>query len=154
MSRLAVLIAAILLSACTQNPPAKEAAGAWGKSAANSAANSATDAAKNKAVATAKDAATNVADPSLLTFSTQSVKLDDQAQAQVKLLLAQAATAKSITITGYCNRKEIGNAKAAALARANNTKKELVTLGVSAKKIKVKYVTDEPRHAAKIDFPA
>lgn len=154
MYRLAVLSAAILLSACTQNPPAKEAVGPWGKSAANAAAANATDAAKSKATTAAKDAAANAVDPSLLVFSTQSVKLDDQAQAQVKLLLAQAVTAKNIVITGYCNRKEIGNAKAAALARANNAKKELVNLGVSASKIKVKFVTDEPRHAAKIDFPA
>ncbi|WP_432719498.1 OmpA family protein [Jeongeupia wiesaeckerbachi] len=145
MSRLAVVIAAVLLSACAQNP-SSNAEAAQGKPSAKATS---TDAAK----ATATPSAAARVDPSLITFATQSVKLDEAAQAQLRLLLDQASAAKRIVITGYCDRKDIGNAKAAAVARANKVKNALVKLGVSPKKIRVKYSTEEAQHAAKVDFP-
>ncbi|GHD66206.1 OmpA family protein [Jeongeupia chitinilytica] len=145
MSRLAVVIAAVLLSACAQNPPSN-ADGVQGKPAAKAAP---AEAAKT---GTAPGAAAVRVDPSLIKFDTQSVKLDEQAQAQLPLLQDQAAAAKRIVVTGYCDRKDIGNAKAAAIARANAVKNALVKQGVPAKKIRIKYSTEEAQHAARVEF--
>ncbi|WP_168163813.1 OmpA family protein [Jeongeupia sp. USM3] len=139
------MIAAVLLSACAQNPPSG-AEGAQSKPAVKAAS------AEVAKAGSTPGAAVTRADPSLVRFATQSVKLDEQAQAQLPLLLDQASAAKRIVITGYCDRKDIGNAKAAAIARANNVKNALVKLGVPAKKIRVKYSTDEAQHAAKVEF--
>ncbi|MBM3117814.1 OmpA family protein [Jeongeupia naejangsanensis] len=133
------------MSACAQNPAPNGDAPRQGQPAA----------ATNKASAEATKAGAAVApaaDPSLLRFDAKSVKLDDAAQAQLQQLLEPARGAKQIVITGYCDRKEIGNAKGAAIARANAVKSALVKQGVAAKKIRVKYTTDEPLHAAKVDF--
>lgn len=94
-----------------------------------------------------------VMNPVPITFDKLSVKLrdvDKQILAQIK---DRAQKARKLTITGYCDRKQVGNAKAAALARANSVKDELVRLGVKPKLINVKHVTSVAnKHAVEVDL--
>jgi outer membrane protein OmpA-like peptidoglycan-associated protein len=94
-----------------------------------------------------------VMNPVPIAFDKMSVKLrdiDKQILAQIK---DRAQKARKLTITGYCDRTQVGNAKAAALARAQSVKDELVRLGIKSKVVKVKFVTNVAnKHAVEVEL--
>lgn len=94
-----------------------------------------------------------VVNPVPIPFDKLSVKLretDKQILTQIK---DRAKKARKVTITGYCDRKQVGNAKAAALARAQSVKQELGRLGVNTKLVKIKYVTDvADKHVVEVEL--
>ncbi len=93
-----------------------------------------------------------VADPTLVPFDKMSAKLSPLTEQQVRALAPALVIAKQIIITGYCDRREVGNALAAARARAETVKKLLVDNGIAAKRIVLKIDTVQRLHAARVTF--
>lgn len=91
--------------------------------------------------------------PVPIAFDKFSVKLNEDNKRIVEQISGRAKKAHKLVIIGYCDRRQIGNAKAAALARATAVRDELVRLGVSAKNIRIKHVTDAAgKHSTDIEF--
>jgi outer membrane protein OmpA-like peptidoglycan-associated protein len=91
--------------------------------------------------------------PVPIMFDKMSVKLRDEDKSILAQISERAKKAQKLTITGFCDRRQVGNAKLAALTRATAVKNELITLGVNPKTVQVKYVTEAPdKHAAEIHF--
>ena len=91
--------------------------------------------------------------PVPIVFDKFSIKLDESDKYIVQEISERAKNANKLVITGYCDRRQIGNAKAAAIARATAVRNELVYQGVSAKNIRIKYVTEVAgKHAVDIEF--
>lgn len=91
--------------------------------------------------------------PVPIAFDKFSIKLDENDKRIVEQISERAKKAHKFVITGYCDHRQIGNAKAAAIARATAVRDELVRLGVSAKNVRIKHVTDVAgKHAANIEF--
>jgi len=91
--------------------------------------------------------------PVPITFDKMSVKLDEGDKTILQKISERAKNADKLVITGYCDRHQVGNAKAAAIARATAVRNELVELGVAAKNIRIKYVTETAdKHAVDIEF--
>ncbi|WP_334187805.1 OmpA family protein [Noviherbaspirillum sp.] len=91
--------------------------------------------------------------PVPITFEKMSVKLSDAEKAVIGQVAERAKKATKLLVTGYCDRKQVGNPKAAALARATAVKDELVKLGIKPKAVRIKYVTTvADKHAAEIAF--
>ena len=89
--------------------------------------------------------------PLPITFDKLSIKLSDLDKEVLALIRTRALSAKQLTITGFCDQRQVGNPKAAAIARATAVKEELVRLGVDPKVITIKHVTTVPsKHAAEI----
>lgn len=92
-----------------------------------------------------------VQNPVPIAFDKLSVKLSDGDKKILFQIKERAKKARALTITGYCDRKQVGNAKAAALARARAVKDELVRLGVKPQQVKLKFVTEVAnKHAVEI----
>lgn len=91
-------------------------------------------------------------DPNTFDFEPMSIKLTPAEEARVALLVEQAKSAKTIAIRGFCNRNEVGNAKDAAIARASAVREVLVKAGVPSSKFRIRFTTDEARHAAVVEF--
>ena len=82
-----------------------------------------------------------------------SVKLDDGGKHILEQISKRATKAGKLVIIGYCDRHQIGNANAAATARAIAVRDELVRLGVSAKHVRIRHVTNVPdKHVVDIEF--
>ena len=93
--------------------------------------------------------------PVPIPFDKMSVKLRDSDKQILVRIKDRAKKAKKLTITGYCDRKQVGNSKDAAIARAVAVKKELVRLGVKSAAIRIKHVTSvADKHAAEIELVA
>ncbi|WP_174875402.1 OmpA family protein [Vogesella oryzae] len=93
-----------------------------------------------------------VSDPTLVPFDKMSAKLTPITEQQVRSLAPALVIAKVITVTGYCDRREVGNAPAAARARAEVVKKLLIDSGIAAKRIVTKIDTQQRLHAARVTF--
>ncbi|WP_147695297.1 OmpA family protein [Vogesella mureinivorans] len=93
-----------------------------------------------------------VSDPTLIPFSKMDAKLTPLTEQQVRALVPGLVIAKQVIVVGYCNRKEVGNAIAAAKARAEAVKKVLIENGISAKRIITQYDTTKPLHAVRVRF--
>lgn len=92
-----------------------------------------------------------VQNPVPIAFDKLSVKLSDGDKKILSQIKERAKKSRALTITGYCDRKQVGNAKAAALARARAVKDELVRLGVKPQQVKLKFVTEVAnKHAVEI----
>ncbi|QBC42212.1 hypothetical protein C1H71_00655 [Iodobacter fluviatilis] len=143
----ALLVIAAGVTGCAENPSAESATPAttaW-KSAPVAATSTATKAAESAA-------AQVVADPGFLKFDKMSAKLTPEHEAQLLSLLPKLKDAKAITLRGFCYKKDIGNAKSAALARAVSVEKFLVKQGVSKKKLSRRYNTEDAEHAVRVEF--
>ncbi|WP_051534812.1 OmpA family protein [Deefgea rivuli] len=103
----------------------------------------------NTAVASA---AAVVVNPYLLTFDKMSAKLTPEMEAQLQSILPKLKEARVITLRGFCNAKEVGNAKSTALARANNVEKFLIQQGIPDKKMRQKFNTEDAAHAVELDI--
>lgn len=93
-----------------------------------------------------------VSDPTLVPFEKMSAKLTPVTEQQVRALAPALVIAKQIIVTGYCDRREVGNAPAAAKARAETVKKLLVENGIAAKRIVTKIDTQQRLHAVRVTF--
>ncbi|KPC50387.1 OmpA family protein [Amantichitinum ursilacus] len=145
-------VAVAFLAGCaTDTPPAAPAAPRehWLKDASAVAA-----AAKPGAqTASGPVAASAISgDPMRIEFDPMGATLDANGKAKIAALISTAQTAKYVNVRGFCDRTKIGNAKAAALARANVVKKEFVAAGIPAAKVRVRFTTDKPESAALISF--
>lgn len=85
-------------------------------------------------------------------FDTMSVVLGEKEKAKVVGLAGQARAAHSVVVRGSCDRKAVGNAKEAAIARALAVRSVLVQEGVAADRIRVRYSTEDGTHAAVLRF--
>lgn len=81
-------------------------------------------------------------------FAPMSVALSADQEARILALAGAAKAAGRITVRGFCDRTAVGNAKEAAIARAVAVRQILVKAGIPATKVRVRYVTEEARHAA------
>jgi outer membrane protein OmpA-like peptidoglycan-associated protein len=91
------------------------------------------------------------ADGTVAEFDKQSAELTPEALATIANTSDAAKQAQHVVVTGYCDRHDDEkNAKQIALARAGAVRTELIKHGVSAKTIRVKYVTNEARHAVTV----
>lgn len=90
--------------------------------------------------------------PQLFHFDKMSVSLSESEKANVAALAEQARSADSILIRGYCDRTEVGNAKDAAIARAQAVRKVLLKAGVPARSMRVRYNTERKMHAAEVEL--
>ncbi|MDT3669929.1 MAG: OmpA family protein [Aromatoleum sp.] len=90
--------------------------------------------------------------PQLFHFDKMSVSLSEGEKANVAALAEQARSADSILIRGYCDRTEVGNAKDAAIARAQAVRKVLLKAGVPARSMRVRYNTERKMHAAEVEL--
>lgn len=94
-----------------------------------------------------------VMNPVPIAFDKLSIKLRDADKQIIAQIKDRAQKARKLTITGYCDRKQVGNAKAAAMARAQSVKDELVRLGVKPKLINIKHVTSVAnKHAVEVEL--
>lgn len=91
-------------------------------------------------------------EPVLLVFGKMSAKLDVMSLLQIEKMSARIKQARRATLTGYCNRHEIGNADAVAKARAAAVKKELVKKGIPEDNIEINIEINEDRHATVIEL--
>ena len=139
MKRSACIIAAVLigftLNGCANKPVAKPTQ---------------THSVDNKSTAAVSTAAP--VDPYLLKFDKMSAKLTPELEAQLQRILPRLKEARVITLRGFCNAKEVGNAKSTALARANNVEKFLIQQGIPDKKMRQKFNTEDAAHAVEIDI--
>lgn len=93
--------------------------------------------------------------PVPIPFEKMSVKLRETDKQILVRIKDRAQKAKKLIITGYCDRKQVGNSKDAAIARAVAVKKELVRLGVKPDAVRIKHVTGvADKHAAEIELVA
>lgn len=90
--------------------------------------------------------------PQLFHFDKMSVSLSEGEKANVAALAEQARSAESVLIRGYCDRTEVGNAKDAAIARAQAVRKVLLKAGVPARSMRVRYNTERKMHAAEVEL--
>ncbi|WP_332670520.1 OmpA family protein [Aromatoleum sp.] len=90
--------------------------------------------------------------PQLFPFDKMSVSLSEGEKANVAAFAERARNADSILIRGYCDRTEVGNAKDAAIARAQAVRKVLLKAGVPARSMRVRYNTERKMHAAEVEL--
>src|SRR6476661_4347884 len=86
--------------------------------------------------------------PVPIVFEKLSVKLRDADKAVLAQIGDRAVKARRLVITGFCDSRQVGNPKAAAIARATAVKDELVRLGAKPSMIRIRYLTNVPdKHA-------
>ncbi|MCX7207594.1 MAG: OmpA family protein [Proteobacteria bacterium] len=93
-----------------------------------------------------------VGKPYLLKFEKMSAKLTPQQEEILTALALQLKDTKSIILRGYCNKRDIGNAKDSALARAINVQKFLTGQGIAEQRISLRYNTDDAEHAVELEI--
>lgn len=91
-------------------------------------------------------------DSNFIPFDKMSPKLDPVGQGQLLRLLPQLKASKAIAIRGHCYRGDVGNAKAAAQARAIEVKDFLVGTGVLESKISIRFDTERKTHGVQLIF--
>ncbi|HJU49483.1 MAG TPA: OmpA family protein, partial [Pseudogulbenkiania sp.] len=91
-------------------------------------------------------------DPTLIPFEKMNSKLTPVTEQQVRALAPALAIAKQIIVTGFCDHREVGNASAAAKARAMVVKSLLVESGISSIRITIRSDTKQKLHAVRISF--
>jgi len=93
--------------------------------------------------------------PVPIAFEKLSVKLRESDKQILVRIKDRAKKAHKLVITGYCDRQQVGNSKAAAIARAVAVKDELVRMGVKPGVVRIKHVTDVAnKHAAEVEMLA
>lgn len=93
-----------------------------------------------------------VGTPFMLDFEKMSAKLTPQQEDVLTGLLPRLKESKTIIVRGFCNKRDIGNAKDAALARAINVEKFLVKQGVPDQKITLRYNTEDAAHGVELEI--
>lgn len=90
--------------------------------------------------------------PYLLQFDKMAAKLTPQQEETLTSLMPQLKEAKSIIVRGFCNKRDIGNAKDSALARAVNVERFLAGLGIADQKMSLRYNTDDAEHGVELEI--
>ncbi len=94
-----------------------------------------------------------VPNPSVVQFEKMSTSLDDKGVFIVAQSIERAKLSSKITVTGFCDRKQIGNPEDAAVARALAVRDDYAALGIPPGKVLVKFNTKvSKKHAAEIRF--
>ena len=144
-----------LLSACAQNEP-RQGTGSGSPAQQPASAGASGSAKAEKPVEQPRVEAEpdyQNMNPVPIAFEKMGVKLDDAGKHVLGKIGDRAKKSKKLVVTGYCDRKQVGNAHAAALARANAVKSELIHLGVKPGSIQLKTVTNAAdKHLAEIQF--
>jgi|GEM_PF-6875 len=83
-------------------------------------------------------------------FAADSTALSASAKESITGLTEQAQQANRIVLTGYADKQQSTDAKATAIARASAVKATLVKAGVAAEKIRIRYNTEQARHAVSV----
>lgn len=148
-------LAFALLAGCADNGGNKNSAQATPATSTTTAQVGANNAAAAPAAAPSQQAQmatlAAAADGTVAEFDKQSADLTPEAIATITNTSEAAKQAQHVLVTGYCDRHDDEkNAKQLALARAHAVRSELIKHGVSAKIIRVKYVTTEARHAVTV----
>lgn len=143
-----------LLAACAQNEVKQADSGTPSQqnTQASASANAKADKPAEEPAAEAEPDYQSM-NPVPVAFDKLGVKLNDAGKQVIVKIGERAKKSKRLVITGYCDRKQVGNAHAAALARANAVKRELIHLGVKPRSILLKTVTNAAdKHLAEIQF--
>lgn len=90
--------------------------------------------------------------PRLFRFDRMSVSLSKDEKASVVAWAEHARNADAVLIRGFCDRAEVGNARDAAIARAQAVRKVLLKAGVPARSIRIRYNTERKMHAAEVEL--
>ncbi len=94
-----------------------------------------------------------VPNPSVIIFEKMSITVDEPGRFQIAQLIERARIAQRITITGYCDRRQIANPTDAAIARAVAVRDALIALGIPHRNMAVTINIGVPqKHAAEIRF--
>src|ERR1035437_7880912 len=124
-----VLAASVLLMAGCANNTSKPANDTSKGSATTSASATANGSSAAQSAQTPPPVVV-IPNPSMVTFEKMSAILDSNAKATIAQLSEKAESSKKLLITGFCDQKQIGNAKDSAIARAVAVRKELQAHGV------------------------
>lgn len=147
----AVLLA--ILTGCAQNPVAATADAATSKQVAKEESKAEKVVAASMAPGEEVVPDYAVINPVPIAFDKMSIKLRDADKQIIAQIKDRASKARKLTVTGYCDRKQVGNAKAAALARAQSVKDELVRLGVKPRLINIKHITSVAnKHGVEVEL--
>lgn len=94
-----------------------------------------------------------VPNPTVINFEKMSTTLDGSSKQGIAQLRERAKNSQKITVTGFCDRRQIANADEAAVARAISVRDELLAQGIAPAKVTVKFNTKAARtHSAEIRF--
>ncbi len=151
-------VSLLLLAACAQtetkqaqpqeNPPAAQTPARYDPPKSSVAPASAAAAAEPKSAA--RKAV--FAEHTVIEFDAKSREFGDAGREAIALLGESVQKARQIVVTGYCDKRDVSNAKEVALFRARSVKNELINLGATEKGVRVKYVTTLPKHEVTIDM--
>lgn len=93
--------------------------------------------------------------PVPIEFDPLGVNLNEEQVRIIDSVEARILAAARITIRGYCDRKQVENAKEVAIGRALAVRRELIRLGFEPAKIRIRYSTEIPgKHAAVFELHA
>lgn len=91
--------------------------------------------------------------PTIISFEKMSVVLDEKSKEIIAEIGEKAKESGKITVTGFCDRRQIRNSMDSAVARAVVTRDELIAQGVAPSNVVIKFSTTTPKkHAAEIKF--
>lgn len=94
-----------------------------------------------------------IPNPSTIAFEKMSTTLDGKGKMGIAQLADRAKISNKVTVTGFCDRHQVGNSADAAVARAITVRDELLAHGVVPANVRVKFATNiRNRHAAEISF--
>ncbi|WP_295854390.1 OmpA family protein [uncultured Xylophilus sp.] len=136
----------VLLTACAGNGGSAPAAAPAAPPAPAAAARPPAPA----PVAVAPDPA--MLDPVVLEFEKTGTALSEPARATLVRLAERAQAARRIVVTGYADRALGANARETAVTRATAVRNELAKAGIPAARMRIKYVTSQPRHAVEVEL--
>lgn len=94
-----------------------------------------------------------IPNPSTISFEKMSTTLDGKSKMGIAQLADRAKISSKVTVTGFCDRRQVGNSTDAAIARAVAVRDELLALGVVPANIQVKFSTSiKNKHVAEVSF--
>jgi len=153
-----LVLSVLLLAGCAANQN-KPADGTDNKGSAATSSNekpSASAVANEARIAQARQAAQAsvvIPNPSTVLFEKMGTTIDDKGKQIVAQLAERARGARKVTVTGFCDRNQIGNSADAAVARAISVRDELLAQGVVPANILVRFNTKvAKKHAAEVRF--
>lgn len=152
-----LVLSVFLFTGCTANQT-KQAEGTENKDTSTNAdarntSGAAGSDAKNNQARQAAQPPVVIPNPSTVAFDKMSTIVNEKGKQTITQLAERAKSAHKLTITGFCDRRQIGNSADAAVARAISVRDELLAQGVDPAKIQVKFDTKiAKKHATEIRF--
>ena len=94
-----------------------------------------------------------IPNPSTISFEKMSTTLDGKGKKGIAQLADRAKISSKVTVTGFCDSRQVGNSTDAAVARAIAVRDELLAHGVVPANIRVKFATNiKNKHVAEVSF--